>query len=117
MINSMTGYGNSRFNLNGMNCLIEVRSINHRYLDIKLKTTDNLDEEVIGPPPPPVEEIKEEVFEYFVAVEQQPEPIGGIAAILAKLKYPEIARKAGIEGQAVICRFTIVSCDERDHIS
>ncbi|MEE8423355.1 MAG: YicC/YloC family endoribonuclease [Thermodesulfobacteriota bacterium] len=40
MTNSMTGYGNSRFNLNGMDCLIEVRSINHRYLDIKLKTSD-----------------------------------------------------------------------------
>jgi uncharacterized protein (TIGR00255 family) len=36
----MTGYGNSKFILNGMDCLIEVRSINHRYLDIKLKTTD-----------------------------------------------------------------------------
>lgn len=40
MANSMTGYGNSKFNLNGRDCLVEVRSINHRYLDIKLKTAD-----------------------------------------------------------------------------
>ncbi len=40
MTNSMTGYGNSRFSINEMDCLIEVRSINHRYLDIKLKSAD-----------------------------------------------------------------------------
>ncbi len=35
---------------------------------------------------------------YFVTVEDLPEPIGGMAAIQANVIYPEIARRAGIEG-------------------
>jgi TonB family protein len=40
--------------------------------------------------------------DYFVAVEQMPEPIGGITAIAQKVRYPEIAKRAGIEGRVFV---------------
>ncbi len=36
---------------------------------------------------------------YFVAVEEMPEPIGGMYAIQSKIKYPEKAKEQGIEGK------------------
>lgn len=52
---------------------------------------------------PPKEEKKiEEESPYFVAVEEMPEPIGGLAAIQSKIVYPEIARRAGVEGKVYI---------------
>lgn len=50
----------------------------------------------VAPPPPKQDE--DEADTYFVAVEDLPEPIGGIAGIQAKVVYPEIARRAGVEG-------------------
>lgn len=43
--------------------------------------------------------------EYYVAVEQMPEPIGGIKAIQEKIRYPEIAKRAGIEGRVYVRAF------------
>ncbi|NOX65780.1 MAG: TonB family protein [Chlorobi bacterium] len=40
--------------------------------------------------------------EYFVAVEQMPSPIGGIKAIQENIVYPEIAKRAGIEGRVFV---------------
>ncbi len=51
-------------------------------------------------PPPPKEEEEEEDF--FIVVEQMPELIGGMRALQAKVKYPEMARRAGIEGRVTI---------------
>lgn len=48
------------------------------------------------------EVIQEEEIPKFLPFENQPRPIGGIEAIQSKIKYPEIARKAGIQGQVVI---------------
>lgn len=42
---------------------------------------------------------------YFVAVEDMPEPIGGIKAIQDKVVYPEIAKRAGIEGKVYVLAF------------
>ncbi len=53
-------------------------------------------------PPPPREE-DEEI--YFVAVEDLPEPVGGIAAIQAAVVYPEIAKRAGVEGTVYVEAF------------
>jgi len=39
---------------------------------------------------------------YFVAVEQMPAPIGGISAIQKNVRYPEIAKRAGIEGRVFV---------------
>lgn len=40
--------------------------------------------------------------EYFVMVEEMPAPIGGIKAIQSKIKYPEIAKRAGIQGRVYV---------------
>jgi TonB family protein len=42
---------------------------------------------------------------YFVAVEEMPEPIGGIAAIQRLIEYPEIAKRAGVEGKVYVLAF------------
>ena len=38
----------------------------------------------------------------FIVVEHMPQLIGGLGEIQKKIKYPEIARKAGLEGRVVI---------------
>lgn len=53
-------------------------------------------------PPPEEESIVEEEPAYFVAVEEMPEPIGGLNSIQAKIVYPELARRAGIEGKVFV---------------
>ena len=60
--------------------------------DITLQSTDlNQNANVAPPPPPPKEEkAANEEPQYFVAVENMPEPIGGIAAIQSKIVYPEL---------------------------
>jgi protein TonB len=50
----------------------------------------------LPPPPPPAEEAPEP--EIFVVVENMPELIGGIEGLQKRVKYPEIAKKAGVEG-------------------
>jgi TonB family protein len=40
--------------------------------------------------------------DYFTAVEEMPEPVGGIAKIAQKVRYPEIAKRAGIEGRVFV---------------
>ena len=39
---------------------------------------------------------------FFVEFDKAPAPVGGFAAIQNNLKYPEIARKAGIEGRVIL---------------
>ncbi|HKI77034.1 MAG TPA: energy transducer TonB [Ignavibacteriaceae bacterium] len=73
--------------------------------DIEISSTElNVNEEVKAPPPPPEKKVEEEPT-YFVAVEDMPEPIGGIAAIQSKIVYPEIAKRAGVEGRVFITAF------------
>lgn len=51
------------------------------------------------PPPPPPTMADEEVF---VVVEQMPQLIGGLESIMNEIKYPAIAKKAGIEGRVIV---------------
>ncbi len=44
----------------------------------------------------------EEASEVFVVVEKMPELIGGLAAIQREIRYPVIAKKAGIEGRVIL---------------
>lgn len=53
------------------------------------------------PEPPPMPET-DESSNIFVAYDEAPEPIGGFGAIQRNLEYPEIARKAGIEGRVIV---------------
>lgn len=60
----------------------------------------------LPPPPPPAND--DEEAEIFVVVEQPPVLIGGIASVQKRIKYPELARNAGIEGRVVI-QFVVTS--------
>lgn len=42
---------------------------------------------------------------YFVAVEEAPGPIGGMEAIQKKITYPEVAKRAGIQGRVFVKAF------------
>jgi len=64
----------------------------------------------LPPPPPPPEDDEDEIF---LVVEQQPELIGGMSSIWKNIKYPDIARKAGIEGRVTV-QFIV---DEQGNIS
>jgi len=47
-----------------------------------------------------VEEINKEL--YYLAVEEMPSPIGGMKEIQKNIKYPEIAKRAGIQGRVYV---------------
>ena len=67
--------------------------------DINLDAEINLDEPLDMPPPPEEEEEEED---FFVVVENMPELIGGMKKLQGCVKYPEMARKAGIEGRVIV---------------
>lgn len=69
--------------------------------DETIADTD-IDWEELPPPPPPPPEEEDESAQIFVAYDEPPEPIGGFDAIQRNLKYPEIARKAGVEGTVFV---------------
>ncbi len=66
--------------------------------DVEIASSELQPTEDVAPPPP--KEDEDEI--YFVAVEDLPEPVGGIAAIQAAVVYPEIAKRAGVEGTVYI---------------
>jgi periplasmic protein TonB len=67
------------------------------------------------PPPPPAAAppAPDPEPEIFVVVEQMPEPVGGIEGIQRRTRYPELARRAGIEG-IVFVQFVV---DEQGRVS
>ncbi len=76
---------------------------------LDLDATLDLNEPVADlPPPPPPAAPKEEKAapepepEIFVIVEEMPELIGGLGSIQSKINYPEIAKKAGVEGRVIV---------------
>lgn len=72
---------------------------------IDLNAELEMDAGPANPPPPPEddeEEEEEEEPEIFVAVEEMPELQGGIGELQQKINYPEMARKAGVEGQVIV---------------
>jgi len=69
--------------------------------NIDLSADLNMDQK-LDVPPPPEEKEEEEEEEVFVVVEKQPKLKGGIGAIQKKIEYPEMARKAGIEGKVIV---------------
>jgi len=54
------------------------------------------------PPPPPEAATGDESAPIFIPYDEPPVPIGGYPAIQARLIYPEIAKKAGVEGRVMI---------------
>lgn len=76
---------------------------------------DNIKEKSVDIPVSPPLEIKKIEIEspYFVAVEDMPEPVGGIASIQNKIVYPEIAKRAGVEGKV----FVLAYVDEKGNVT
>ncbi len=70
--------------------------------DVTIQSTEVDMTKEVAPPPPKQEEDEET---YFIAVEDLPEPIGGIGAIQSLVVYPEIARRAGVEGTVYVEAF------------
>lgn len=54
------------------------------------------------PPPPEISEKDASDVYQFIPYDEPPEMIGGMAALLSVLEYPEIARKAGMEARVII---------------
>lgn len=74
--------------------------------DIEISETELVEDAEVAAPPPPVEEEEEEEEPvFFVAVEQQPQPIGGLQAIQQRIVYPEIAKRAGVQGRVFVKAF------------
>ncbi len=69
-------------------------------VDEKTSISNETEEIFAPPPPPPPPDEKEPV--YFIAVEKMPKPIGGIAAIQKKIVYPELAKRAGVQGRVFV---------------
>lgn len=88
--------------------------------ELNLDASLDLQEALELPPPPPAPASKEapkveatqEEPEIFIAVEEMPELIGGLESVQKRIVYPEIARKAGIEGR-VFVQFVI---DEQGNV-
>ena len=66
-------------------------------LDTELDLGDMFE---LPPPPPPRDDEPEDDF--FVVVEQMPQLRGGLGALQRKVSYPEMARRAGIEGRVTV---------------
>jgi len=64
------------------------------------------------PPPPPVDSGNENFPDKFVPVEEIPQPIGGIQAIQKKIVYPQLAKRAMIEGKVIVKAFV----DEKGNV-
>jgi protein TonB len=73
--------------------------------DLDLDMTLDLDDPISDlppPPPPPPDDEPEPEPEIFVIVEQMPDLIGGLGELQKRITYPEIAKKAGVEGRVIV---------------
>ncbi|NUQ80088.1 MAG: energy transducer TonB [Bacteroidetes bacterium] len=75
---------------------------NDAVIDDEIVFESELDVSAPPPPPPPPTVAEEEEAAIFEVVEELPEIVGGLAAIQKAIVYPEIAKRAGIEGTVVI---------------
>lgn len=71
--------------------------------ELDLDATLDINEAVeSAPPPPEPEEEEEDEPEVFVVVENMPELVGGLAELQRNIRYPEMAKKAGVEGRVIV---------------
>ncbi len=74
-------------------------------LDASLDLNESMDVNEAPPPPPPDESAEEEETgeeEIFIAVEENPELIGGMQELQSRIQYPKVAKRAGIEGRVFV---------------
>ncbi|MDX1638219.1 MAG: energy transducer TonB [Balneolaceae bacterium] len=74
--------------------------IEDQILDIDAEL--DLQESLELPPPPAEKEQEQEEEDFFIVVEQMPQLKGGLAGLQECVKYPEMARRAGIEGRVIV---------------
>ncbi len=71
--------------------------------DVELASTElDVREEVAAPPPPAASETEDQ---FFVAVEDMPQIIGGTEAIAQALVYPDIALRAQVQGRVFVLAY------------
>lgn len=70
----------------------------------KIETNETVKKEIIQTPPKEEKKGEDETV-YFVAVEEMPSPIGGLAGIQSKVYYPNIAKLAGVEGKVLVLAY------------
>ncbi len=72
-------------------------------VDLDLDMFLDIDEAPDLPPPPPPAAVEEEQEpEIFVLVEDMPELIGGMSGLQKRVKYPEMAKRANVEGKVFL---------------
>ncbi len=71
--------------------------------DVELASSEMIAAEDVAPPPPQPSDHEEE--QYFVAVEDMPEIIGGISAIARALEYPDLAIRAQVQGTVFVLAY------------
>jgi periplasmic protein TonB len=84
-------------------------------LDLNLDASLDLDMALDLPPPPSdkvMTAIDDDEPDFYLIVEEDPELIGGLEGLQRSIRYPEIARKAGIEG-SVFIQFVV---DEKGNV-
>jgi len=69
--------------------------------ELDLDSEIDFDEPIDLPSPSSLKSEEGESKE-FIIVEQEPELIGGLAAIKEIIRYPELAKKAGVEGRVYL---------------
>lgn len=74
-------------------------------LDASLDLNEAMDVQKAPPPPPPEESAEDEESgeeEIFIAVEENPQLIGGMKELQSRIEYPKVAKRAGIEGRVFV---------------
>lgn len=75
---------------------------------IEIQFADGIDKETVFAdlkdvtPKPRTSSPKSDEDDFFVAVDNMPKLKGGLASLQKEINYPELARKAGIEGKVII---------------
>ena len=59
-------------------------------------------ERTVGPPPQQPAEPDAAEPQIFVIVEEMPQLVGGLSALAEQIRYPEIAKRAGVEGRVIV---------------
>lgn len=73
--------------------------------DVDIASSEIDIREEVPPPPPPKQGEGESDEEYFIAVEELPQLIGGIEGLQKRVVYPDIAVRAGIQGRVFVMAF------------
>ncbi len=83
---------------------IPIENLEEDFEEPEYEGTDLEEDAFVEDAPPPIETLLEDENEIldFIPSEDRPTPIGGMSAILEKVYYTEIAKRAEIEGKVVI---------------